>query len=160
MTKPLLRLVLASLVVVGLALLASGCGSGSGKVEEANAYVKDVNRAQRMFAGTVDQLAGRITSTSTTRQDRRTMTRFQTAVDRVVADLRAVNAPDRVAPLHRELVDEIGAYAGNVRKAAKGIESNNAKRLLKAQQDLADATTKVSAQINRTIDRINKGLQG
>lgn len=149
---------LALLALIAAALVSvAGCGSGS-EVKQSNQYVQAVNKAQNDFASNVDELSGRITSTSSSSQDRRTLKQFQTAVAKVVADLRAVKAPDTVRTLHQELVNEIDAYGREVRRAARGIGSHDAHKLLAAQQDLVKATSTVSSQINGTIDRINKQL--
>ena len=95
------------LIVVALALAASGCGSDS---KAANEYVDAVNRAQSDFATKFDQLSGQITSTSTAAQDRQTLDGFRRAIDKAVADFRAVKAPSKVKPLHDRLIAEISAY--------------------------------------------------
>jgi hypothetical protein len=148
----------AMLALLATALVAVGGCGGSSDVKQSNEYVQAVNRAQNSFATTVDQVSGRITSTSSSSEDRRTLKQFQTAVAKVVGDLRAVKPPDKVKTLHQELVNEIDAYGHEVRRAAKGISSRDAQKLLAAQQDLVKATSAVSSQINGTIDRINKRL--
>ena len=100
-------------LVVALALVASGCGSDT---KEANDYVDAVNKAQNDFATKFDQLSGQITSTSTAAQDRQTLDGFKQAIDKVVADFRAVKAPDKVKPLHDQLISEISAYGREIDK--------------------------------------------
>ena len=87
--------------------MASGCGSDT---KAANDYVDAVNQAQNDFATKFDQLSGQITSTSTAAQDRQTLDGFKQAIDKVVADFRAVKAPDKVKALHAQLIAEISAY--------------------------------------------------
>src|SRR6185436_20162999 len=98
--------------IVAAALLA-GCGSGN--VDEANRYVDAVNRAQTQFTGTMDRLSGRITAGSSSRADTRVLRSFDTAVARVVGDLRDIEPPERVAQLHRRLVGEMDSYGLRVR---------------------------------------------
>jgi hypothetical protein len=144
-------------VLAVLALVAvAGCGSDS---KSANDYVDAVNRAQNDFASTFDRLSSRITSTSTPQQDQKTLDGFKRAVDKVVGDLRAVEPPDKVKPLHAELVNEISSYGKEIDKAKKAFADGNPKAIIKAQTQLVTAVTRVSGQINRTIDAINQKLR-
>jgi hypothetical protein len=145
------------ILVVAVALVASGCGGGDTK--EANSYVDSVNKAQNEFATTFDKLSEQITSTSTADQDRETLDGFKTAVDKVVGDLRAVEVPDKVKPLHRQLIAEISSYGQEIDKAKAAFADNDPKAIVKAQTQLVSAVTSVSANINRTIDAINKKLR-
>ena len=144
------------LIVVALALVASGCGSDT---KAANAYVDAVNRAQSDFATRFDQLSGQITSTSTAAQDRQTLDGFRQAIDKVVADFRAVKAPDKVKRLHGRLISEISAYGREIDKAKRAFSDDDPQAIVKAQADLVSAVTRVQAQINATIADINKKLR-
>jgi hypothetical protein len=148
------RLLLALALVAGV---VAGCGGGGG-VKEANAYVDEVNRAQTRFAGTIDSLATRITSTSTPADDRITLGRFEAAVDNVVADLRAVHPPEQVRGQHAQLIAALEGYGTEVKKVSEDIASGSASRLLGAQEELAQATATVSQKINMTIAAINRKL--
>jgi hypothetical protein len=145
-----------ALALIALALLATGCGSDT---KASNAYVDAVNRAQNTFATTFDKLSSRITATSTPQQDQRTLDGFRQAVDRVVGDLRAIEVPGKVKPLHRQLVTEIAQYGREIDRAKTAFGSANAQQIVKAQTRLVNAVTRVSAQINATIDRINRTLR-
>ena len=147
---------LVPVLVTVVALLASGCGSDT---KAANDYVDAVNRAQNDFASTFDRLSSRITSTSTPQQDQKTLDGFKSAVDKVVVDLRAVEPPDKVKPLHAELVNEISSYGREIDKAKQAFANGSPKAIIKAQTQLVTAVTRVSGQINRTIDAINKKLR-
>jgi outer membrane murein-binding lipoprotein Lpp len=149
------RRLLPVLVVVG-ALLVSGCGSDT---KAANDYVDSVNKAQNDFAATFDKLSSKITSTSTARQDRQTLDGFKRAVDKVVVDLRSVKVPSRVKPLHGQLVGEISAYGKEIDKAKAAFSGSDPKAIVRAQTDLVSAVTRVSAQINQTINAINNKLR-
>jgi Tfp pilus assembly protein PilP len=144
------------LIVVALALVASGCGSDT---KAANDYVDAVNRAQSEFATKFDQLSGQITSTSTAAQDRQTLDGFRQAIDKAVADFRAVNAPSKVKPLHDRLIAEVSAYGAQIDKAKGAFSDGDPQAIVKAQADLVSAVTKVQAQINQTIADINKKLR-
>jgi uncharacterized phage infection (PIP) family protein YhgE len=143
-------------LVIAVALLASGCGSDT-KAE--NDYVDSVNKAQNDFAATFDKLSSQITSTSSAQQDRQTLDGFKEAVDKVVADLRAVEVPGKVKDLHGQLVSEISAYGKEIDKAKAAFAGDDPQAIIKAQTELVSAVTRVSAQINQTIDAINKKLR-
>jgi hypothetical protein len=143
-------------IVVALALAASGCGSDT---KEANDYVDAVNKAQNDFATKFDQLSGQITSTSTAAQDRQTLDGFKQAIDKVVADFRAVKAPDKVKPLHDRLIAEISSYGREIDKAKGAFSDDDPQAIVKAQADLVSAVTRVQSQINKTISDINKKLR-
>jgi hypothetical protein len=147
---------LTPLALVVVALLAAGCGSDT---KAANDYVDSVNKAQNQFAATFDRLSSRITSTSTAEQDRRTLEGFKAAVDKVVADLRSVKVPGKVKDLHGRLVAEIADYGKEIDKAKAAFAGNDPQAIVKAQTELVSAVTRVSAQINQTIDAINKKLR-
>jgi uncharacterized phage infection (PIP) family protein YhgE len=148
------RLVPVLLLVV--ALLASGCGSDT---KQANDYVDSVNKAQNDFASTFDKLSSKITSTSTAQQDRQTLDGFKEAVDKVVVDLRSVEVPSKVKDLHARLVSEIADYGKEIDKAKQAFSGSDPQAIIKAQTELVSAVTRVSAQINRTIDAINQKLR-
>src|SRR4051794_41972261 len=118
MTKLLRAVVLLALVAASLAV--AGCG---GDVEKNNDYVDAVNKAQNEFASTFDRLNARITATSSPKEDRATLKRFQDAIDKVVGDLRAVDPPSKVTDLHKELIGEINSYGGGGGKAPQGPRS-------------------------------------
>jgi hypothetical protein len=144
------------LVVVAVALLISGCGSDT---KSTNDYVGAVNKAQNDFAATFDRLSSRITAKSTPEEDQKTLDGFKTAVDKVVADLRAVTVPSKVKGLHAQLVGEIAAYGDQIEKAKSAFANGDPKAIVKAQTALVGAVTRVSARINQTIDAINKKLR-
>jgi uncharacterized phage infection (PIP) family protein YhgE len=147
---------LAPVLVLVVVLLASACGSDT---KQANDYVDSVNKAQNDFAATFDKLSSKITSTSTAQQDRQTLDGFKEAVDKVVADLKEVEVPDKVKDLHGQLVAEISDYGTEIDKAKQAFSGNDPQAIIKAQTQLVSAVTRVSAQINKTIDAINKKLR-
>jgi hypothetical protein len=144
------------LVVVALALVASGCGADT---KAANDYVDSVNKAQNDFAARFDTLSSQITSTSTAAQDRETLDGFKEAIDKIVGDFRAVKPPDKVKALHRRLIGEIAAYGKEIDKAKSAFSDNDPQAIVKAQADLVSAVTRVQAQINATIGQINAKLR-
>jgi uncharacterized protein DUF6376/uncharacterized protein DUF7018 len=144
------------LIAAALALVAAGCGTDT---KEANDYVDAVNKAQNAFATKFDELSGQITSTSTAAQDRKTLDGFRQAIDKVVADFRAVKAPDKVKDLHGKLIAEVSAYGREIDKAKGAFSNDDPQAIVKAQADLVSAVTRVQSQINQTIADINKKLR-
>ena len=151
-----MRRLLPVLLVVVAALLCSSCGSDN---KQANDYVKAVNTAQNSFASTFDRLSSRITSKSTPAQDQETLDGFRAAVNKVVGDLRAVEVPSKVKGLHNELVGELSAYGTEIDRAKAAFADGDPQTIVKAQTRLESAVTRVSTQINDTIEAINKKLR-
>lgn len=131
---------------------------GSKKNERANTYVNAVNRAQNDFAATFNKLEAQITPKSTPKQDRATLGRFERAIDRVVGQLRAVEAPGNVRPLHGQLIAAIASYRDAVEKARRAFATRDRTKLVKAQASLVRSVTRISARITRTINEINTKL--
>ncbi|MEA2393173.1 MAG: hypothetical protein QOJ82_1064 [Solirubrobacteraceae bacterium] len=150
------RPVPVALLLIALALVAAGCG---GDTKASNAYVDAVNKAQNTFATSFDKLSSRITATSTPAQDQQTLEGFRQAVDRAVGDLRAIDVPEKVKPLHRRLVTEISAYGREIDRAKTAFDSSDPQAIVRAQTRLVTAVTRVSSQINATIDQINRKLR-
>jgi len=148
---PVLLLVLA---VVGV----SACG-GEDAAKERNTYADEVNKAQNDFAQSFASLSRRISSTTTPARGRRTLQGFEDAVDTVVTDLRRIDAPSDLQPLHQQLIDEIAGYGTAIHKAKTEFATGSPQRSEAAQSALVTATTEISARINKTIAAINKQLQ-
>jgi hypothetical protein len=153
-----MRMLLTVLLATATAFGLMACG-GQKETAKRNAYADAVNRAQNDFAQSFRSLSGRISSTTTPSQGRRTLQGFEDAVDNVVVDLRAIDAPADVQPLHRRLIDEMSGYGREIRKAKRAFASSAPQRILDAQKALVRATTRISGRINRTIAAINRELQ-
>jgi hypothetical protein len=150
--------VLLTLVCALGAIGVSACG-GEDVAKQRNTYADEVNRAQNDFAQSFKNLSRRISSTTTPARGRRTLQGFENAVDAVVVDLRRIDAPTDLAPLHRRLIDEIAGYGRAIHKAKLEFATGSPQRSEAAQSALVDATTAISAKINRTIAAINRQLQ-
>jgi hypothetical protein len=152
-----MRRLLPVLLAVATAIGVAGCGEDPAK--QRNAYADAVNQAQSDFAQSFRSLSRRITSTTTAGQGRRTLQGFEDAVDHVVTDLRRIDAPADVQPLHRRLITEISDYGREIRRAKRAFATGAPQRILDAQAKLVTATTAISSRINRTIAAINRQLQ-
>jgi hypothetical protein len=149
---------LSLLAVLAVGVGVAACGNDE-KAERRNTYADEVNRAQNAFAQSFRSLSRRITSTTTPGQGRRTLQGFEEAVDTVVADLRRIDAPADLRPLHSRLIREISGYGREIHKAKNAFATGLPQRILRAQSALVEATTEISARINRTIAAINRRLQ-
>ena len=152
--RGLIPVLLVATAVLGLA----ACGQDKA-AQERNAYADQVNRAQSDFAQSFKSLSRRITRTTTPGRGRRTLQGFEDAVDNVVTDLRRIEAPSDVQPLHRRLIDEIAGYGRAIHRAKLAFETGSPQRILRAQSALVSRTTAISARINSTIAAINRRLQ-
>jgi hypothetical protein len=152
--RGLIPVLLVVVAVIGLA----ACGRDK-TAEQRNAYADQVNRAQSDFAQSFKSLSKRITRTTTPGRGRRTLQGFEDAVDNVVTDLRRIDAPSDLQPLHRRLIDEIAGYGRAIHRAKLAFETGSPQRILRAQSALVSSTTAISARINRTIAAINRRLQ-
>jgi hypothetical protein len=136
----------------------TACG-GEDVAKERNTYADEVNRAQNDFAESFKNLSKRISSTTTPARGRKTLQGFEDAVDTVVLDLRRIDAPSDLAPLHRRLINEIAGYGRAIHKAKVEFATGSPQRSEAAQGALVTATTSISGRINRTIAAINRRLQ-
>jgi hypothetical protein len=152
------RRVIPVLVAVATVFGATACGSDKA-AEKRNTYADQVNRAQNNFAQSFKSLSRRITSTTTPTRGRRTLQGFEDAVDAVVVDLRRIDAPGDLRPLHQRLITEISGYGAAIHRAKLAFATGSPQRILRAQSALVSSTTAISSRINRTIAAINKQLQ-
>jgi hypothetical protein len=150
------RTFLAVLAVVALAL-ATGCGDEQVKAD--NAYVAATDRAVRSFETQFQDLQSSFTSVSTPRQDLQTMGRLRVAVDRVVAQLRRVQAPARIAPLHAQLIDQVQAYDGAIAAAEPEFGSEVPKAVAAARTRFSSLLAATAAKVTATINLINGRLR-
>ena len=153
-----MRGLLSVILVVAAAAGLTACG-GDKAAEERNAYADQVNRAQNNFAQSFKSLSKRITRTTTPGRGRKTLQGFEDAVDAVVLDLRRIDTPADLQPLHRRLITEISGYGRAIHRAKLAFATGSPQRILRAQSALVTATTAISARINRTIAAINRQLQ-
>ena len=154
-----MRGLISVILVVAATIGVSACGGGADAAKQRNTYADEVNRAQSSFAQSFKNLSRRITSTTTPGQGRKTLQGFEDAVDTVVTDLRRIDAPSDVQPLHRRLISEISGYGREIHKAKLAFATGAPQRIVRAQSALVSATTQISARINRTIAAINRRLQ-
>jgi hypothetical protein len=144
------------LLALILAVVTAGCGGD----QDRDAYVKALNKAQTGLTQRFTALQAQITPTSDAAHDIKTLRAYEAAVGTTVSDLRAVDPPDGLAPLHRRFVDEVAAYGSALRKAGSELNGDDPRAILAVQGRLRSAVTAAGRQLDATIQAINQKLQG
>lgn len=147
----MIRLALG-LVVLCLALVV-GCG---GDTEEKNDYVKAVNKAQNDFLANVQKMSS---SAGTPDAAKQAFTDLDSATDKVISDLEAIDAPDDVKDLHQDLIASLNEFKQVLAKTGDALSSNDPQELIEAQTALATDVTEIGNKINATTNEINQKLQ-
>jgi hypothetical protein len=141
--------------VVALALAAlAGCGDTA----STNEYVDAVNKAQTDFAASVSKVQADAAGT-TPEKAKDVFTSLGDGVDKVVSDLKAVSAPDKVKDLHDQLIDQVSSFGTAIKKAGDSITGKDPRKITEAQTKFATEIASVGTKISSTIDEINKKLQ-
>jgi hypothetical protein len=150
---------LRALVICAAALslvAAAGCG---GDTKDSNDYVSDLNKVQTDFANSVQKVG---TSSSAGSDPaaaaKKTFTDLNTAIDKVIADLKGIEAPDKVKDLHNELISEMEQFNSQVTAAADSLGSGDPQAILKAQSKFAASASALGSKISKTIADINTKL--
>jgi len=153
----LLRLLALVALLAGATALAA-CG-GDDEREAKNAYVAEVNTAQEEFASRITTVSQQITDKSSPAQDRRTLQRFETAIEAVVERLRAIDVPDDVETEHEQLVDAMTAFGAEIGKATDALRNPDTRSIAEAQRAVSLATQTVNGEIDAAIAAINSKLR-
>jgi len=152
------------IVVLLAVLLAStalaGCGASKGNsTKDKNAYVTQVNAAVHTFASTVTDVARSITADSSTRQDRRTIQRFEAAIKNVVGTLQTIKVPSDVRNQHALLITAMTGFGKEVTAAGKAMRTQTISAIAEGQRRLGVATITVNNEIRVATDAINSRLR-
>jgi hypothetical protein len=145
-------------VLLALILVVTAAGCGGDK--DRDAYVKALNNAQTGLAQRFTALQSRITPTSNAAQDIKTLRAYEAAVGTTVSDLREVEPPEGLAPLHQRFVDEVAAYGRALRKARAELDRDDPRAILAAQGRLRSAVTAAGRRLDAIIQAINQKLEG
>lgn len=152
--------VLKVLALLALAVAAVGLGAcgGANDRKAKNDYVRQVNVAQNEFAANVSEVSQRITNKSSSSQDRKTLEQFQTAIDDVVTELRAIKVPGDVTSEHKQLVGAMSGFGGQIKSAVSALRNPTQQNIVDARQQIATATQTVNVRIDAAIAAINSKL--
>jgi hypothetical protein len=138
-------------------VVAAGCG---GDTKSSNDYVADINKVQTDFANNVQKVGSTPSSGSDpAAAAKKTFTNLKTAIDKVIADLKGIEPPDKVKDLHNELISEMQQFDDQVKSAADSLNSKDPQAILSAQSKFASSASTLGTKISQTIDNINKKLQ-
>ena len=149
----------AGIAVVLIALALSGCGGGDDRKAQ-NEYVSEVNSVQSKFSTAYSRIASQITSTTSAREDRATVSQLERTLDETVTELRAVKAPSEVAKLHGELVGVLQEYATTLELTRPTTCFRPAARASPVRRRCsASETSDTSADFSRKISEINEQLR-
>jgi hypothetical protein len=152
-----MRLRAAALLALAMALAAAaGCGSSGNRDGD---YVDALNQAQTALARRFGDLQRRMAATSSAQQDAKTLGAYEAAVRQTVAQLREVDPPGALAPLHQRFIGEVAGYETALRTARRELRGDDPQAILAAQGRLRTAVAQAGTRLNATIDAINRKLE-
>lgn len=136
------------------------CGASEGNsTKDKNVYVEQINAAVKNFASTVTNVSKSITPESSTRQDRRSIQRFESAIDEVIGTLQTINVPDDVRKEHKMLLSAMTGFGKEIADAGKAMRTQTIRAVAEGQRKLGAATITVNAKIRGATDAINTRLR-
>jgi hypothetical protein len=153
------RLLRAAVLLVAVLALAGATGCGGSNSDE-NAYVDQLNKVQNDFASSV----AKALSSEPSRLDAKahaiqSFDSLETAIDKLIVDLKAVDPPAKVESLHNELLSEMQQFQVQVKKAAASLSSSDPEAILAAQAQFATEAGQLGTKIRKTISGINDKLK-
>ena len=147
----------SAVCLAALSLVAAGCGSDT---KAKNDYVDAVNKAQTEFADNIQKAGSSTPSGSDPAAGaKQTFTALGAAIDKVIADLKAVEPPDDVKDLHNKLISQLNDFGGQIDQAASALGSGDLKAIAAAQAKFAQSASSLGTEISKTISDINTKLQ-
>jgi hypothetical protein len=150
----LLRAAVACLAVLSLVVVA-GCG---GDTKSKNDYVSAINKVQTDFADNVNKVGAAPAGGDPVQAAKDTFSNLKTAIDKVIADLRAVKPPDQVKTLHNQLITEMTEFNAQVKLAGDSLSAKDPQTLISAQSKFATSASTLGTRISKTITDINTKL--
>jgi hypothetical protein len=135
----------------------AGCG---GDTKSSNDYVSAINKVQTDFANDVQKVGGSPAAGSDpTAAAKKTFADLKTAIDKVIVDLKGVEAPDKVKALHNQLISEMSDFDTQVKAAGDSLNSKDPQAIAAAQSKFASSASTLGTRISKTINDINTTLQ-
>ena len=153
------RLLRGTLLLAALLALvaAAGCGSDT---ESSNDYVKELNQVQTDFSDSITKAtSGSAGSGNAASAAEQTFASLETSINKLISDLKAIDAPDKVKDLHQDLIDEMNQFQAQVKSAAAALKSGDASKIVAAQTKFATEASALGTKIGQTIQGINSKLQ-
>ena len=151
---------MAATVAPTLAALAlAACGDEGTPASDKNAYAEKVNTAQTTFATTVTDVAQGAGRKSSISQQQRTLRRFESAIEGVVADLKQIDPPTEVTNEHAQLVTVLSSFGNDISQANDAMSNPTPRTIESAQRRVQAATQSVNTRVNAAIAAINAKLR-
>ncbi|HUR86191.1 MAG TPA: hypothetical protein VMY78_12675 [Solirubrobacteraceae bacterium] len=144
-------------ILAALALVA--CGDSGTATSDRNAYAEKVNDAQTTFATTVTSVARGAGAKSSVSQQQRTLRRFESAIEGVVADLKRIDPPEEVADEHEQLISVLSRFGSDISQANDAMSNPTPRTIASAQRRVQAATQSVNSRVNGAIAAINAKLR-
>lgn len=142
------RWMVGALAAVAL-VAAAGCG---GDGEQADAYVDELNAAQRAFTAEVRRLEA-------IDDDEAALAAYTAAAEEAARAIAAIDPPEDVAALHGRLVGGFDAFARQTARAERDVTSGDLDRVIAAQERMTEAAATQERLIHQTVAAINDELQ-
>jgi hypothetical protein len=153
------RLFRAAVLLVAVLALAGVTGCFGGNSDE-NAYVDQVNKVHNDFASSVAKALSSAPSQLNGKAEAiQDLGGLETAIDKLIADLKAVDPPAKVESLHHELISEMQQFHVQVKKAVASLTSSDPQVIVAAQAQVATEAGQFGTTIRKTISGINDKLQ-
>lgn len=143
-------------LVLSGALALGACG-GDDEREANNAYARQVNLVQLEFQTSANQLQAAPSGQSGGQQ--RAMQRFEAAIDDVVDDLRAIDAPGDLSDEHTDLIGVMTRYGDEIGRAKEALRGGTPRTIERARERVLEAVQTANTQLSATIAAINAKLR-
>lgn len=144
---------LATLLVAAATL--SACG---GDKQETDRYIRELTAAQTTYQTNAERIEAGATSTSTPREDRRTLDRFAAAILDTVAALRTIDVPPEVAAEHRRFVGVYVTWHADIVRFVAAIKNPTRRGIARAQRRIAVANQTFNASVRKAATDIDAKL--
>ena len=144
---------LALVAAASLGLVA--CGDTA----EKNDYVDEVNKVTSTLQSGLTEVGSGATVASPD-QAAAVFEEFGGALDAAVRDLEGVSAPEEVAGLHDEIVQNLRTLEGEATGAANDIRAGGAAAIAGVSAQFLTEANEIGIEIDSTIGEINSQLQG
>ena len=148
------------LVAILLAGAAFTAGCGGTDPDARNAYVAEVQTAQKLYVTRFEQAGKRFTTTSTLDQDRAALDAFARATQTFVTSLKDISPPEEVSDEHARLTAAMVGYAGRVTQARSDLARGSDADRARVRTELSSSVQATQERITKAIAEINAGLQG
>jgi outer membrane murein-binding lipoprotein Lpp len=150
------RLKMLSLIALVLGAFALGACGGTDDREATNAYVRQLNAAQDMFATDATTVAQQKASARAGQV--RILRRFEATIASFTAKLRKIEVPSVVRDEHEQLIEAMAGFGADVRKAAQTLRTDDARKRDQARGAIRTAQQTANVRIDAALAAIRSKL--